>query len=155
MHSLIPDTMNGALLLSIIDFFLSFVVISFIGFVLAMLPLLNRLGPGIAAKIQHQLPPASARVDMTGDDHIAAIAAAVAVIGAHRIAHVEPAHHGAGWLVEGRAAHHGSHDVGHHSSHDVGHRGSQLPSHSRPPAEPDQGGHHATQTQDNRRRPAI
>ncbi len=98
MDILIPDTMNGALLLSIIDFFLSFVVISFIGFVLAMLPLLNRLGPGIAAKIQHQLPPASARVDMTGDDHIAAISAAVAVIGAHRIAHVEPAHHGAGWL---------------------------------------------------------
>ena len=51
MDILIPDTMNGALLLSIIDFFLSFVVISFIGFVLAMLPLLNRLGPGIAAKI--------------------------------------------------------------------------------------------------------
>src|SRR5208337_886203 len=61
MDIVIPDTINGALLLSIIDFFLSFVVISFIGFVLAMLPLLNRLGPGIAAKIQHQLPPASAR----------------------------------------------------------------------------------------------
>jgi len=122
----VPDTINGALLLSIIDFFLSFVVISFIGFVLAMLPFLNRLGPGIAAKIQHQLPPASAHVDMTADDHIAAISAAIAAIGPYRIAHVEPAHHGAGWLAEGRAAQ--------HSSHDVGHRGSQVPSQPRPPA---------------------
>ena len=126
MDIVIPDTINGALLLSIIDFFLSFVVISFIGFVLAMLPLLNRLGPGIAAKIQHQLPPASARVDMTADDHIAAISAAIAVIGAHRIAHVEPAHHGGEWLAEGRTAQ--------HSSHDVGHRGSHVPSQPRPPA---------------------
>ncbi len=131
----IPDTINGALLLSIIDFFLSFVVISFIGFVLAMLPFLNRLGPDIAVKIQHQLPPASARVDMTADDHIAAISAAIAAIGAHRLAHVEPAHHGGGWLAEGRAAQHRSHDVGHHESfHDVGHRGSQVPSQPRPPA---------------------
>ncbi len=134
MDSLIPDTMNGALQLSIIDFFLSFVVISFIGFVLAMLPFLNRLGPGIAAKIQHQLPPASARVDMTADDHIAAISAAIAVIGAHRIAHVEPAHHGGEWRAEGRVFHHGSHDVEHHSPHDVGHHGSQAPSQPRPPA---------------------
>ena len=126
MNILIPDTINGALLLSVIDFFLSFFVISFIGFVLAMLPLLNRLGPGISAKIQHQLPPASARVDMTADDHIAAISAAIAVIGDHRIAHIEPAHHGGGWLAEGRAAHHGSHDVGH--------RGSQVPSRPRHPA---------------------
>ena len=126
MNILIPDTINGALLLSAIDFFLSFFVISFIGFVLAMSPLLNRLGPGISAKIQHQLPPASARVDMTADDHIAAISAAIAVIGAHRIAHIEPAHHGGGWLAEGRAAH--------HSSHDVGHRGSQVPSRPRRPA---------------------
>ena len=126
MDIVVPDTINGALLLSIIDFFLSFVVISFIGFVLAVLPFLNRLGPGIAAKIQHQLPPASARVDMTAEDHIAAISAAIAVIGPHRIAHVEPPHHGAGWLAEGRAAQ--------HSSHDVGHRGSQVPSQPRPPA---------------------
>ena len=126
MDIVIPDTINGALLLSIIDFFLSFVVISFIGFVLAMLAFLNRLGPGIAAKIQHQLPATSGHVDMTADDHIAAISAAIAVIGAHRIAHVEPAHHGGGWRAEGRVAQ--------HSSHDVGHRGSHVPSQPRPPA---------------------
>jgi hypothetical protein len=115
--ALVPDTINGALILSIIDFVLSFAIISFIGFVLAMLPQLNRLGPGIAAQIQHQLPPASPREDMTEDDHIAAISAAVAaIVGAHRIVHIEPEHPGGGWLAEGRTAHHSSHDVGRHGS---------------------------------------
>ncbi len=39
-----PDTVYGAVLLSVIDFFLSFVMISGIGVVLALFPLLNRLG---------------------------------------------------------------------------------------------------------------
>lgn len=41
---MIPDTLNGALLLSLIDFFLSFIIIAAIGLVLAAFPLLNRLG---------------------------------------------------------------------------------------------------------------
>lgn len=40
----IPDTIQGAIILSVIDFILSFVIISGIGFVLALFPLLNRLG---------------------------------------------------------------------------------------------------------------
>ena len=40
----IPDTLHGAVLLSVIDFFLSMVMISGIGVVLALFPLLNRLG---------------------------------------------------------------------------------------------------------------
>ena len=40
---LVPDTLEGAFVLSVIDFFLSFLVIAGIGFVLAALPLLNRL----------------------------------------------------------------------------------------------------------------
>ena len=40
---LVPDTLEGALMLSLIDFFLSFVVIGAIGFVLAAFPLLGRL----------------------------------------------------------------------------------------------------------------
>lgn len=40
----VPDTLEGALLLSVIDFFLSIVMISGIGFILALFPLLNRLG---------------------------------------------------------------------------------------------------------------
>ena len=39
-----PDTVYGAVLLSVIDFFLSFVMIAGIGVVLALFPLLNRLG---------------------------------------------------------------------------------------------------------------
>ena len=41
---MIPDSVYGAILLSIIDFFLSFVVITGIGVVLALFPYLNRLG---------------------------------------------------------------------------------------------------------------
>ena len=44
---LIPDTLQGALMLSLIDFFLSFVVIAAIGFVLAAFPWLDRIAkPG-------------------------------------------------------------------------------------------------------------
>ena len=39
-----PDTVYGAVLLSLIDFFLSMVMITGIGVVLALFPLLNRLG---------------------------------------------------------------------------------------------------------------
>jgi nitrate reductase NapE component len=38
------DTVTFAIILSLIDFFLSMVLISGIGFVLWLLPLLNRLG---------------------------------------------------------------------------------------------------------------
>jgi hypothetical protein len=41
---MIPDTIQGALLLSLIDFFLSFIIIGGIGLVLAAFPYLNRLG---------------------------------------------------------------------------------------------------------------
>jgi hypothetical protein len=42
MH--IQDNLTGALLISVIDFVLSFVVIGGIGCLLALLPLLNKLG---------------------------------------------------------------------------------------------------------------
>lgn len=38
----IPDNLHGAILLSLIDFFLSFAIISGIGFILAALPIVNR-----------------------------------------------------------------------------------------------------------------
>ena len=41
---MIPDTLEGALILSVIDFFLSFIIIGGIGVVLAAFPHLNRLG---------------------------------------------------------------------------------------------------------------
>ncbi|WP_199175998.1 hypothetical protein [Telmatospirillum siberiense] len=41
---IVPDTIYGAILLSVIDFFLSIVVITGIGIVLAAFPLLNKVG---------------------------------------------------------------------------------------------------------------
>lgn len=38
----IPDTLHGAVLISIIDFILSFFIISGIGVILAILPVVNR-----------------------------------------------------------------------------------------------------------------
>ncbi len=38
----IPDTVRGAVMISTIDFILSFVIISGIGVILALLPLVNR-----------------------------------------------------------------------------------------------------------------
>lgn len=50
-------------------------------------------------------------------DHVAAISAAVyAVMGAHRIVHIEEERH-AEWVVGGRLAHHASHAVSHHPQH--------------------------------------
>ena len=41
---MIPNTLQGAIILSVIDFFLSFVIIAGIGVILALFPYLNRLG---------------------------------------------------------------------------------------------------------------
>jgi hypothetical protein len=41
---IVPDSIYGSVLLSIIDFTLSIVMITGIGFVLALFPLLNRFG---------------------------------------------------------------------------------------------------------------
>ena len=40
----IGDNLHGAVVISVIDFILSFVIIGGIGLVLALFPLLNRLG---------------------------------------------------------------------------------------------------------------
>ena len=48
----IPDTLQGALLLSLIDFFLSFFIISGIGVILALLPFVNRFWKIDEAKLR-------------------------------------------------------------------------------------------------------
>lgn len=48
----IPNTVEGAVLLSIIDFVLSFFIISGIGVVLALLPFVNRLWKIDEAKLR-------------------------------------------------------------------------------------------------------
>lgn len=50
----VPDTLFGAVLVSVIDFFLSIVMISGIGIILALFPLLNRLGKIDEAALRDQ-----------------------------------------------------------------------------------------------------
>lgn len=118
MTAIVPDTLQGAVIISIIDFFLSFVIISGIGVVLSFFPLLNRVAdmmakkPRVASPAAKQVAPEQRASLEAQEDDIAAIAAAVLVVmdGApHRILHIEPAHHGTGWVAEGRHTHHGSH----------------------------------------------
>lgn len=119
MTALIPDTLQGALLLSLIDFLLSFVVISFIGLVLTGFPLLNRVAKWMntrraapATKVTATAPTASPVVDPgIPEEDIAAIMAAISALvsGEHRILHIEPTPSGAGWLAAGRQAQHLSH----------------------------------------------
>ena len=65
--------------------------------------------------------PSPAKVSPAFDiaaDHIAAISAAVyAMVGSHRIVHIEHSRHREGWLAEGRHAQHASHDLGHRGKH--------------------------------------
>ncbi len=123
MNAIVPDTFQGAVVLSVIDFFLSFLIISGIGFVLSLFPLLNKADALFNGKAAHAKPakpvekkaavaakPAAAAPAQALPE-MAAIAAAVAVVmdGApHHIISIEPSSSGA-WVQSGRLAHHGSH----------------------------------------------
>jgi len=117
MTAIVPDTMQGALIVSVIDFFLSFLIISGIGFVLSLFPLLNR-----AARLIDSYRSAAVPVDikLVRDDRsdqvkledVAALTAAVFVVMSgvpHRIINIEPSQRRASWVAEGRIAQHGSH----------------------------------------------
>ena len=128
MSTLVPDTLQGALILSFIDFFLSFIIISGIGFVLAAFPLLNhaaRLFARAPAKDAHaahaakpaphaaaRAPAAATKPAAAPPGDIAAIAAAVFAVmdgKPYRIINIEPTAGRSAWVAEGRFAHHGSH----------------------------------------------
>lgn len=99
--TLIPDSVYGAVLLSIIDFFLSFVVISFIGFVLALFPYLNRTGKALqATPVEVAVMPA----EDEGARQAAVIAAAIyAMLGARRrIVRIGEARPSPGWGFRAR-----------------------------------------------------
>jgi hypothetical protein len=116
VNAIIPDTLEGALILSLIDFFLSFVVISFIGVVLAGFPLLNRAGarlsrprPRLAHKGTVQARPAAQDQEIP-IEHVAVITAAVAsMLGPHRIVRIGHAGRTTGWTAEGRQVQHLAH----------------------------------------------
>ena len=103
--ALIPDSVYGAVLLSVIDFFLSFLAISVIGFVLAFFPYLNRTAL--------QAPPASVPV-MPARDESAELAAVIAaaiytMLDERRIVHIGEARPAPGWTSEYRTLVHTSH----------------------------------------------
>ncbi len=123
MNAIVPDTFQGAVILSVIDFFLSFLIISGIGFVLSLFPLLNKAADLFNGKAAHAKPakPVEKKAAVAAKPAVAApaqalpemaaIAAAVAVVmdGApHHIISIEPSSSGA-WVQSGRLAHHGSH----------------------------------------------
>ena len=103
---IIPDTVHGAVLLSVIDFFLSFIVISFIGLVLALFPYLNRTGKSLqATPVAVSLMPER---DVNAE-HAAVIAAAIyAMLGRRRIVQIAPAAP-RGWTAPVRTHLHTSH----------------------------------------------
>jgi hypothetical protein len=114
--ALIPDSVYGAVLLSVIDFFLSFVVIAFIGFVLALFPHLNRTKALQATPVSVSVMPArdeSAKL-------AAVIAAAIyAMLGERRIVHIGEAPPAPAWTLEYRALVHTSHVP--HATHNPRH----------------------------------
>lgn len=61
----IQDNLNGALLISAIDFILSFVIIGGIGVILALFPLLNRFG-----KQDDPTPPGQSPLKDTGSARV-------------------------------------------------------------------------------------
>jgi hypothetical protein len=116
MNFTIPNTPDGALAFGIAAFLLAFVLTSIIALALAAIPLLRGSGAAPAPKAERRKPgtPAPKPEEIVSEHEVAAISAAVAaMIGAHRIVHIEPAYQGLGWQSEGRAAHHGSHAVSH------------------------------------------
>lgn len=116
MQPIIPDTLEGALILSLIDFVGSFFIIAAIGVVLAGFPLIGR----VAARFEKRQPaaaavPAAAEITPQDDGELVAVlaAAAHATLGRPvRIVRIEPSHVGEAWAAEGRLAHHGSHQPG-------------------------------------------
>ena len=124
MNAIVPDTLQGALIVSVIDFFLSFIIISGIGVVLSMFPVLNRVAllfkpahTKDTKKAKHAsqvaaAPKVAAAPTQGHPDDIVAIAAAVFAVmdGApHRIINIEPSVQRAAWVAQGRFAQHRSH----------------------------------------------
>jgi hypothetical protein len=102
----IPDSIYGAILLSVIDFFLSFVVIAFIVFGLALFPHLNRTKALQATPAVVSVMPARDE----NAEHAAVIAAAIyATLGVRHIAHIGKERPSSSWTSEYRMRVHTSH----------------------------------------------
>jgi hypothetical protein len=86
------------------------VIIKLIVLALGTLEKKPALAPAASAR-----PAVAAEIAGVPAEHVAAIAAAIyAIIGEHRILHIQDAHRHDGWTAEGRLAHHHSHTLDHH-----------------------------------------
>ena len=102
----LPDTLQGAIILSVIDFFLSFVIIAGIGVVLSLFPLINRIGQKSAQPPAELRPVPTHPVELAGVPaaHLPVIAAAVhAVSRAGHILRIDGPLSGSSWADQGRA----------------------------------------------------
>ena len=100
--AVIPDSVYGAVLLSVIDFFLSFVAISFIGFILALFPYLNRTGALQRTPVAVSVMPARRRTCGDRRRHLRHA-------GVRCIVHIGEARPARGWTLEHRVRVHTSH----------------------------------------------
>lgn len=101
--------MGGSILLSVQVYLLAIVISLLVA--LLIRGVVNTLSATKKKPAAPEAPVVQAPVDFLRAD-IPAIAAAVyAVIGAHRIVHIDSRAHGAGWTAEGRLAHHTSHNI--------------------------------------------
>lgn len=101
--------MGGNIVLSV-EVYLLGILISFL-VALLIRGVVNTLSAIKKKPAVPEAPVVPSPVDFLKAD-IPAIAAAVyAVLGAHRIVHIESRGHGAGWAAEGRLAHHTSHNI--------------------------------------------
>ena len=117
MTAIVPDSLQGALLVSVIDFFLSFLIISGIGFVLSAFPLLNRMADAfnaLGARVQtgHRpeqkahAPSDGASVLPAAPDHAPAAAVDNSAMGGKtdRVLSLAPSSRSKAWVDEGRIA---------------------------------------------------
>ena len=97
---------------------LAIVVSLLIAVVIKLIVVLLGRGEQRTASAQQPVAVTPAPASGIPPDHLVVIAAAAsAVFGDQRIVHIEETRRRAGWLAEGRQAHHASHGVEHHPKH--------------------------------------
>lgn len=105
--------MGGSILLSLQVYLLGICISLLVA--LLIRGVVNTLSAAKKKPAIPEAPVVPAPADFLKTD-IPAIAAAVyAVLGAHRIVHIESRGHGVGWTAEGRLAHHTSHSIARHA----------------------------------------
>ena len=105
------DTATAATLLVLKIYLLAIVISMAVAVLIRVIELVTSAAGGAARRARHSRHDAG-ESSREAEEDIAAIAAAVhAVLGMHRIVHIEERARGQAWTVAGRSAHHGSHNL--------------------------------------------